>query len=185
MCDNLELVTVKPGKSSIFQFCPYFSTCSSLESGTPTSTKVTFPKLVGQKLSCHRILFCKLQNCSFDKHFKMDSFLINDLHEHFDNKQLPWKQSKTYLTTFIFLETLKGTPNGLRSFEFLKSRVCEVQRGIWGWWDTLSTRRGYQKALVLEGLKLFPLEDFRCVRCIQSKIVRLSVRYCTVSARTK
>ena len=78
---NLKLS--RPGVKNLeiehFQFCPYFSTCPSLISGTPTSIKMLLSKLTRIDLSPHKVKNLDVENCSLRKHLKLGKFLTTFL----------------------------------------------------------------------------------------------------------
>ena len=132
-----KTASLKPGKHGTFRFCPYYYTCPSLKSGTPTLTKVTILKLIRQAPSCHKVLVCYLYNCSYDRHLKMGcifgQIMPQDSQKHFCNKQVLRKHNKRYSVHFTFCESFKSTPNSLPNFKSLKVLFLFLEIiGEWG-----------------------------------------------------
>ena len=68
---TVKIPLQSPGKSSIFQFCPYFSTCLSLKSGKLTPIKIILSKLIRIDLLLHKVLSFEVENCGLRKHLKL------------------------------------------------------------------------------------------------------------------
>ena len=68
----IKIPLQSPGKMSIFQFLPYFSTCPSLKSGTPTPIKILFFEFIKDRSISLQI--SEIKNCIIRKHLKLGVF---------------------------------------------------------------------------------------------------------------
>ena len=122
-----------PWKLSIFQFCPYFSTCLSLKSGSPPPIKnFVFEINKDRSINLTKSTL-EAETCNLSKHLKLGAFFTTFLQYLAKNHLvMEWSSWLPYKSGFInsyILDTSKDRPNTLSSLELIEQSVHELVGG--------------------------------------------------------